>query len=615
MDFCKNRYVFRTKDYSCMANGLLMIENEKEAQILKLGFEQTGVKVVLSKANYQNYTLSLQYMPDFLVMELPRICVEQMHIAGLLRKHRRFRALPILGYGERIDEAVKRGIVKSGVSVYLDRPLKFTGMLNLIDRLLKPSNKSVIAPKTEDKKQKRDLDYEKIINPGTPVALRLDLMAQYVSRLLAFPFTVAKVLQITNDEKTGAGHLAQVISVDPTISANILKVSNSVFFASANRRISSIKEAIVRVGFLETKKIVMGMMVLNLFNAGNKNLGFNRIDFWYHSLATALFAERVARFVHGVNPEMAFLAGLLHDIGIMLLDEFFPDFFAVSLKETSAKSGHFPERETSLFGMNHNDLVGKLFPVWKIPEEITAAITGFCHVADHKTDLDTNEKKLSFCIMLGNMLAKAAHYGRECDQFIWPVDNWMFEAAHMGNVITGKFVADIQNGIEQFRSFLGLDSRDYSEDIQSPEKASQVRIGIANIAGHLFIPVERYLERKGYAVERITEKDAQENAEKKRFTIVIVWTGQSVVNDSTITPYTNFFRQETGPEGDQGKATVAPVLCIVPPDYTESNALPKEISLISNRIDLRELDQAMEKIIAGTPVRTLSPSAVAPPKA
>jgi hypothetical protein len=259
--------------------------------------------------------------------------------------------------------------------------------------------------------------------------------------------------------------------------------------------------------------------------------------------------------------------------------------------------------------------VGKLFPLWKIPEEITAAITGFCHIADHKTDLDTNEKKLSFCIMLGNMLAKVGHYGRECDQFIWPVDNWMFEAAHMGNVISDKFVADIQNGIEQFRVFLGLDPRDYSADIQSPENASLVRIGIANIADHLFIPVERYLERKGYAVERITEKDTQESAEKKRFTMVIVWTGQSVVSDATITPYTKFLRQETGPEGDQAKAAMAPVLCIVPPDYAESNALPKEISIISNRIDLRELDQAIEQIIAGTPVRTLSASAFSPPKA
>jgi putative nucleotidyltransferase with HDIG domain len=597
-----------------MASGLLMIENDKEAQVLKLGFEQTGVKVVLSKANYKNYTLSLQYMPDFLIMELPRICVEQMHIAGLLRKHRRFRALPILGYGERIDESVKRGIVKSGVSLYLDRPLRFSGMIDLLDRLLKPYNKAIKGPKTEDKKQKRDLDYEKIINPETPVSLRLDLMAQYVSRLLAFPFTVAKVLQITKDEKTGAGHLAQIISIDPTISAQILKVSNSVFFASANRRISSMKEAIVRIGFLETKNIVMGMMVLNLFNAGNKNLGFNRIDFWYHSLATALFAERVAKFVNGVNPEMAFLAGLLHDIGVMLLDEFFPDFFAASLKETSAKSGHFPERETALFGMNHNDLVGKLFPLWKIPEEITAAIATFCHLADHKTDLDTNEKKLSFCIMLGNMLAKAAHYGRECDQFIWPVDNWMFESAHMGNVITGKFIADVQNGIEQFRAFLGLDPRDYSADIQSPENASLVRIGIANIADHLFIPVERYLERKGYAIERITEKDTQESVQKKQFTMVIVWAGQSVVSDATITPYTKFLRLETGPQGDQGTATMAPVLCIVPPDYAESNALPKEISLLSNRIDLRELDQAMVNILAGAPVRTLSPPAFAPLK-
>jgi HD-like signal output (HDOD) protein len=596
-----------------MASGLLMIENEKEAQILKIGFEQSGVKVVLSKANFRNYTLSLQYMPDFLLMELPRLCVEQLHIAGLLRKHRRFRALPILGYGERIDEAVKRGIFKSGVSMYLDRPLKFSGMLELIDRLLKPSNKTIGIGKAEDKKQKREQDYEKIVSPDTPVQVRLELMTQYVTRLMAFPFTVAKVLQITNDEKTGAGHLAQAISIDPTISANILKVSNSVFFASANRRISSIKEAIVRIGFFETKKIVMGMMVLNLFGGSNASLGFNRIDFWYHSLASALFAERVAKFVSGVNPEAAFLGGLLHDIGIIILDEFFPDVFAASLKETSARGGHFPERETALYGMNHNDLIGKLFPTWKIPDDITNAIITHCTIADHKTALDTSDKKLTFCIMLGNILAKTAHYGRECDQFIWPVDNWMFEAVHMGNVITGKFIGEIQQGIELFRTFLGLESRDYSADIGSPENAALMRIGIANIADHLFIPVERYLERKGYAVERISDKECREAGQKKRFTMVIVWAGQNAVTETVILPYTKFMQPEkTG--GDAAvNATMAPLLCMVPPDYQESNALPKEISIISNRIDLRELDQAVQKIVAGTPVRTVTPPGTVAP--
>jgi HD-like signal output (HDOD) protein len=589
-----------------MASGLLMIENEKEAQILKLGFEQIGTKIVLSKATYRNYTLSLQYLPDFLIMELPRLCVEQMHIAGLLRKHRRFRGLPILGYGERIDDAVKRGIVKSGISIYLDRPLKFSGMLELIDRMLKPSNKAIQVQKKEDKKQKREQDYEKIASPDTSAAQRLDLMSEYVSRLLAFPFTVAKVLQITNDEKTGAGHLAQAISIDPIISANILKVANSVFFASANRRISSIREAIVRIGFFETKKIVMGMMVLNLFGGSTASMGFNRIDFWYHSLASALFAERVAKFVSGVNVEMAFLGGLLHDIGVIILDEFFPDFFAAALKDTSTKGGHFPERETALYGVNHNDLVNRLFPVWKIPDDITNAIVNHCRIADHKTAIDTPDKKLTFCIMLGNILAKTAHYGRECDQFVWPIENWMFENVHMGNVITRPFIAGIQQGIEQFRNFLGLEARDYSADIASPENASLVRIGIVNLAEHLFIPVEQYLARKGHTVERVTEKECAETDRKKRFSLMIVWAGQQAVTEAAIAPYQSFLLPGASGDKSDGKTAATPLLCMAPPDYREINALPGQISFMSNRLDLRELDQAIQKIIEGTPVRMIS---------
>lgn len=589
-----------------MASGMLMIENQKEAQILKLGFEQTGVKVVLSKADYKNYTLSLQFMPDFLIMELPRICVEQMHIAGLLRKHQRFKGFPIIGYGAAIDDSVRRGILRAGVSVYLDRPLKFSGLTDLIEKLLKPYKKTIVSVKAEEKKQKHEQDYEKIMGPETPPAAKLDLMVHYVSRLLAFPFTVAKVQHITNDEKSGAGHLAQAISADPTISANILKVSNSVFFASVNRRIGSIKEAIVRIGFLETKKFVMGMMVYKLFSESTQNLGFNRIDFWYHSLAAGLFAERMAKFMSGVNPEMAFLAGLLHDIGVIILDEYFPAFFSAALKDTSAKGGHFPERETALFGVNHNDLVGKLFPVWKIPDEITGAIVNHCRLADQKTDLDSVEKKLTFCVMMGNLLAKVAFYGRECDKFVWPVENWAFESARVGNVITQRFIGEIDQQVEQFRSFLKLETRDYTADIKAPDGASDVPVGIVNLADHFFVPVEQYLLRKGFTVQRLNESDAVKHQHTIQLGLVIVWAGRTPVTKDTLAPYAKFEKISKTPIPGGEKNKMAPILCILSPDCAEADGLPPEISFLSNRLDLRELDQAMEKVKSGGTVRSLA---------
>ena len=586
-----------------MPSCLLMSENEREAQILNLGLNQSGVQVVRSKADYKNYTLSLQYQPDFLLMELPKTCSEQLYIAGLIKKHPRFRALPIIGYGDVVDAAAKKTITKGSFSNYLERPLKFSELLAVIDKLLKPASKALAAApaRTEEKKAQ---DYEKLLKPETLPSEKLETMAQYVSRLMAFPFTIAKVLRITNDEKTGAGHLAQAISIDPNITTNILKVSNSVFFISSNRRISSIKEAIVRIGFVETKKIVMGMMVPKMLSETVKSLGFNRMDFWHHSLAAGLFAEKIAKFMPDVAPEMAFLAGLLHDIGVIIIDEFFPDFFAASLKETSAHSGHFPEEQTALFGMNHKDLIAKLFPTWKMPHELTNAIVNQFHCADTVDKADTMEKKLTLCVMLGNLLAKVAHFGRECDQFVWPLENWVFEQTRIGSIITEKFIDDVHQGIIKYSSFLGLEERDYSQDLRSNSSARDFRIGIVNAAEHIFIPAELYLKGKGYHVERVLESESKAPSTHKQFSLVIVWAGSAAITQDYIGSCAAFDRYRKIPATATATSDTAPVLLMVPPDF-RPDSLPAGISLMSNRFDLRELDNTLEKIFLGNTVRVL----------
>ena len=589
-----------------------MTENEREAKILNLGLNQSGVQVVLSKADYKNYTLSLQYQPDFLLMELPRVCTEQMYIAGLLKKHPRYRTLPIIGYGEQVEAEAKRGLTKGGMSAYLERPLKFSVLLEVIDALLKPQKKALptATPKTEEKKQR---DYEKILLLATPACEKIETMVMYVSRLMAFPFTVAKVLRITNDEKSGAGHLAQVISIDPTITTNILKVSNSVFFICSNRRISSIKEAIVRIGFIETKKIAMGMMVPKMLSETVKSLGFNRLDFWHHSLAAALFAEKIAKFMTDVSPEMAFMAGLLHDIGVIILDEFFPEFFAESLKETSAHSGHFPEEQTALFGMNHKDLIARLFPSWRMPEEMTNAIVNQFHFADHVDKVDTPEKKLTLCVMLGNILAKVAHFGRECDQYVWPVENRVFEQTHIGSIINEKFIEDVRQSITKYSSFLGLEPRDYAMDLKSKADAADFRIGIVNAADHIFIPVELYLKSKGYCVELMIEPENKDTVQRKQFSLVIVWTGSAVMTKEYYAAFSEFIRYQREPICMETKVETAPLLLLVPPDYSAADTLPAEMSIMSNRFDLRELDNTLEKIFLGKVVRTIQSPARNPP--
>ena len=120
-----------------------MTTNEREEQILKLAFEQWGVKVLCTKPVYQNFILMNQFMPDLIIMELPHLCIEQQNFAKRVRAYKRTRSIPIIGYGNKVDNMIKLGITSKGITVYLERPIKFSSLIALIQGLLKPQNKKI----------------------------------------------------------------------------------------------------------------------------------------------------------------------------------------------------------------------------------------------------------------------------------------------------------------------------------------------------------------------------------------------------------------------------------------------------------------------------------------
>ncbi len=488
---------------------IIMIQNEREEQILKTAFEQRGVKVILSKPTYQNYVMILQYIPDIVFIELPHICIEQLAFAKRLRAYKRTKTIPIAGYGEKIDEMVKNGISQSGFTLYMERPLKFSTLLKVFGQMLKTQGKSFSAPPEQTDKEK---DLELILNSDALPMQKIEAMVRHISALLAFPFTVAKVLQISQNEKSGASNLAQAIVSDPSISTHILKVANSVFFASANHRITSIKDAIVRIGFNETRKIVMGMHVMQLFKKESKNSGFDRVDFWYHSLIVGLISEKIAKLIGDINTETAFLVGLLHDLGIILLDEFLSPVFERALEQTASAGGHFIDVQTELFSVNHNDLIAGLFPLWKLPQDMTDAITMQFKLDTLGESLNTPGKKLAVCVAIGSQIAKSVHVGRECDEFVYPISDTYLKFAKLKSGVSKVFIQNFYDDLAMYQSFLGLETRSFTPEIAGIEEPGNFTIALFTPQPSIFIPLEVHLRNAGFKllyIQSLMQKNHQ----------------------------------------------------------------------------------------------------------
>lgn len=576
---------------------LLLVENEREEQILKLAFEQNGLKVILSKPTFQNYILILQYSPDVVIMELPHLCSEQFNFASRIRSLKKNRQLPIIGYGNKTEEMIKNGMAQNGINAYIERPLKFRIMMNTIMRLLKPFNKQLESKPVPNDKEK---DLELILNSSVTASQKIEAMIKHVSTLMAFPFTVAKVLQIAQNQKTGAADLAHAISADPAVAAHLLKIANSVFFASANRRINSLKDAVVRIGFFETKKIIMSMTVMKLFDSKNKNLGFDRTDFWYHSLSSAIISEYVAKLMGDINTEEAFLTGLLHDLGIIILDEFLSPVFEKVLVETSRNGGHFIERETELIKVNHIDLIAGLFPIWKIPQDITDAVVLQYRLNEFKEQLDTPGKKMSLCVTVGNILSKTLRLGRECDEFILPLENWVLQRAKLPNGISRNFINHITNELGVYRNFLGLEKRDYSSNC-TIENTSEVHIGMINPAGNLFNAPFIYLTKEGFNVKQITIKENKVSEHDGKFDMILIWNG-SLMTTETLNACSHIVKFTPENESSNENIKFAPILMIGSEESSSGN-LPENCSFMLNKFDIRELDVNIDDILKGKVVR------------
>ncbi|MDD5675903.1 MAG: HDOD domain-containing protein [Chitinivibrionales bacterium] len=574
-----------------MISLMLVAENERESQVLKMAFEQRNIKVIPSKPTYANYIKLLQYLPDVVLIEIPRVNMAQLKFTDMMRQHKKMKKVPLLGYGDKIEEGVKRGIATKGIINYFERPLKFTALITIIGSILKQFQKSLDEkpPEPGIEKEKAATD---LLNPQIPAAQKIELVRAFVSKLLAFPFTIAKVLQLAESEKSGAADLARVITADPVISAQIFKVCNSVLFASLNRRISTIRDAIVRIGFRETKNIVMGMSVLKLFDEKNQSLGFDKVDFWYHSLACGIIAEKLAKQMGTINAEEAFLAGLLHDFGIMIFSEYFPTVFSKLLEETTTKACQFIDTEKKILGITHNEAVKELFAGWKLPETISEAIVTQYDFAALKNGCETPVQKMALCVAVGNILAKTAFLGRECDLFVQPLENWVWDSFKMPLGFTAEHFAQINQSILLYREFLGLENREFPLRHEGIQEAEQKRIGIGNLAGHRFMPPLIYFQKQGFKVELFNHTSALSACDRK-YDAIILWGGP----DLTVEMCQTFMRiaQYTAvPPAAADAVKFAPVIACADKEASLFKQ-PKTpgLRILENHLDLRELERTV----------------------
>jgi len=233
---------------------------------------------------------------------------------------------------------------------------------------------------------------------------RMRLITQRVNNIPTLPEVMTKIIQMVDDPRTTANLLAEYIGRDQALTAKILKLANSAFYGFP-QKIGTINLAIVVLGFESVKDLGLSAAVVETFREGEYNGVFDLHHFWVHAVAVAAGCKIVSRHMKVNISGEIFVAGLLHDIGKLILCRHLTEEYIVVIKTAREQKKDIYRMELELLGFNHADVGGWLSEQWNLPQHQTNAI--YYHPYPW---LSYREPNLAMLVNFANLLANKAGY-------------------------------------------------------------------------------------------------------------------------------------------------------------------------------------------------------------
>jgi len=262
-----------------------------------------------------------------------------------------------------------------------------------------------------------------------------------IDRLPTLPTVVATLGDLIRSPHTSAADINKVIMKDQALSSRILKLVNSAFYGFSER-ISSISHAVVILGFNTVKNVALTASVFDMFSQTTKHGAvFDRKAFWMHSLACAGTAKLIATEARLPAAEDIFIAGLLHDMGKLVLDQHVPEKFSIILDRVQSRNILIRDAEDEVLeDINHSQIGAWLATRWKLPGGLVQVIG-----LHHRPDIGDQLIKPIMCVHVADILVRSLDFGSGGDKKIPRMNEIGWEALGL----TYDNVRHIMNHMEE----------------------------------------------------------------------------------------------------------------------------------------------------------------------
>jgi putative nucleotidyltransferase with HDIG domain len=245
-------------------------------------------------------------------------------------------------------------------------------------------------------------------------------MVQDVSTVHSLPMFYSQLSEAIDHPRSSIGDIAKIISEDMGLTARILKLANSPLFGYFSK-IDSITQAVTIIGVFQVRDLALAISVMDVFKGIPEDL-VNMEQFWKHSIATGLAARLLATSQRESNIERFFVAGILHDIGRLVMYVRVPDLCLELLEQSRATGGLLYRAEREKFSFDHADVGGALLRRWKIPPSVGEP------VGSHHDFRKANQYPREASILhFADVIAHAMELGNSGEIFVPQLDNAVWE--------------------------------------------------------------------------------------------------------------------------------------------------------------------------------------------
>lgn len=230
---------------------------------------------------------------------------------------------------------------------------------------------------------------------------KVDQILSSVDKMRPMPTSVTRILNSLEDPNSTAGMISELIGLDQALAASVLQMANSATLGF-NFVCSSISDAVMRLGIKRVKVLVLGAVSSGPLTRRLNGYRLGAGDLWNHSVATAVTAQWISRYLRYPDTEEAYVTGLLHDMGKLILDQYMNVDYMRILDIMRTHNLALWQVEEKLLGIEHSMVGSLMAQKWNFPPQLINAIR-----YHHAPSLANTKPELGAIINLANALSKS----------------------------------------------------------------------------------------------------------------------------------------------------------------------------------------------------------------